>query len=990
MIFSLFVFAAFWLFIGYLVLLDGFVFDTVTLPHTKITRLYIKLDKKLFVGADRVAIRLTAPNPAPLETTLRETLWGLKRANEAFSILDEVRVKTLTVQTHDHNVILSDAVLSRGKKLRLSVHDVRYGSAVRRTRIAALPTRDLIDRIKPLWQQVESIAVTSLTVESPERQSTAAGLSLVNRGRLTLAVDRIALPAIVPSAAGVPPLQTIATAVDAVALEDYLRTTTLEHLTIGDLAVGRDHYRIDLGETLTVDGERLNLRADVTPRDRGEARIRIGRFAWHPDDLAVEGTVDLAKEPLSARFRGRVKAYGITAEGNISAVPGTVTIDVASAQSRSLAPLVAKLPLDPVVASWLTEKVRADNYRLASLHLSLDPATGSVRPESLHGDADLDRAVVRFHPDLDLIAVPHAHIRLADNNFLITLDDSRYGDKLIRNGRVGINDAIFGSDPTILTVALRTRGILDDSASAILGAYGIRLPLHQADGTTDVDLNLSVNLRTEATDAFASIAIRDAHFAVGSTPVAIPDGHVVVDNTMIALHDVRLQYTDLFDGTVNGWIDASHKNASGDLRIARLDIPVASSRAIAIRESVLPIRFAFDGIPRLSFPTLRTDLDLPEDGNLTIRSAAIAALLPYSPFGRDLGLADGAFRVTSDFETTRLDANLTGLKTPLLHNGTMVTALGVSLVNDSRKTDIIADDGRIRAHLGDDGNDVHLCNRDIDLTMIPAGGDTKKPGRTTVTAENIRLFYNRFVFPVERLRVNNDINGTYVTGAYGKARGWGELREGILHLRLDDLDQSYVTAASGFDGLSKGIYTLTVDGPVDRLDGNLTIRNGMISDLGAFNTVIAVINAIPSLFTLNSDFGFGTSGLAFHKATILFHRDGDLLTLSAIDIDGTHTDISGRGTVNLTTKALTLDLQVDTVKSLSEVLGKIPMAGYILLGKEKNFTTHIRIGGTIDDPQIKTFVMKGFLLTPWNIFKRVITYPFHLFETTKDFFDNEE
>ena len=58
----------------------------------------------------------------------------------------------------------------------------------------------------------------------------------------------------------------------------------------------------------------------------------------------------------------------------------------------------------------------------------------------------------------------------------------------------------------------------------------------------------------------------------------------------------------------------------------------------------------------------------------------------------------------------------------------------------------------------------------------------------------------------------------------------------------------------------------------------------------------------------------------------------------------------------------------------------IAQAGYALLGEDGHLSTSLLIEGSLDDPKVKTQVTQDILLTPFNIIKRTIKWPFKVID----------
>ncbi len=70
-------------------------------------------------------------------------------------------------------------------------------------------------------------------------------------------------------------------------------------------------------------------------------------------------------------------------------------------------------------------------------------------------------------------------------------------------------------------------------------------------------------------------------------------------------------------------------------------------------------------------------------------------------------------------------------------------------------------------------------------------------------------------------------------------------------------------------------------------------------------------------------------------------------------------------------------LELKTLKSASEAISKVPILNYVILGKNQEISTNLKIDGSIDDPKfIPNF--NRYSKTPFNLIKNIIQLPANL------------
>ncbi|MDE5603788.1 MAG: AsmA-like C-terminal domain-containing protein, partial [Helicobacter sp.] len=143
------------------------------------------------------------------------------------------------------------------------------------------------------------------------------------------------------------------------------------------------------------------------------------------------------------------------------------------------------------------------------------------------------------------------------------------------------------------------------------------------------------------------------------------------------------------------------------------------------------------------------------------------------------------------------------------------------------------------------------------------------------------------------------------------------------------------------------------------------------------------IDTIPALLSLKNP-GFNQDGYYVKNGVIQFGLNKEFLAIESLELNGSSIDIKGRGILSLNNNNLDFYAQLLTVKSLSNIINKIPVVNYILLGKEGKIYTNFKIQGTLENPIIQTKVAQDILLSPFNILKRVIASPFEIFNRTEN------
>jgi hypothetical protein len=132
------------------------------------------------------------------------------------------------------------------------------------------------------------------------------------------------------------------------------------------------------------------------------------------------------------------------------------------------------------------------------------------------------------------------------------------------------------------------------------------------------------------------------------------------------------------------------------------------------------------------------------------------------------------------------------------------------------------------------------------------------------------------------------------------------------------------------------------------------------------------------------DPGFSEQGFKIRKGVAEYQMIKDeKIIFDYIYIKGSSSTIAGKGTIDLKNNKINMKLAIKTAKSLGNVVGQIPLLGYILMGEDKSMTIGLKIKGTLDKPKVETSAAKDILTLPLELIKRTLESPKQMIEETK-------
>jgi hypothetical protein len=250
--------------------------------------------------------------------------------------------------------------------------------------------------------------------------------------------------------------------------------------------------------------------------------------------------------------------------------------------------------------------------------------------------------------------------------------------------------------------------------------------------------------------------------------------------------------------------------------------------------------------------------------------------------------------------------------------------------------------------------------------------------RLTVLGSKSVIRYGRYVLLSDAYRLDIDGEDLRFDGVLGEDHLHIEKQGPQLKAEAERIDDRMLHALIHFNGLQEGRYTLHLEGSEAKgYTGEILIEGGVLRDVKVYNDMIALFNTLPALVSFSSP-GFSPKGFEIKKGRILFSIQGETLTLESIVLEGRSATVAGKGTVDLQSKALDVELAIQTAREVGRTLGSIPVVGYILFGKDKSLTVGVRITGTLAKPKVQTNPVGEALLYPLELLKRTLMAPMQL------------
>ena len=191
----------------------------------------------------------------------------------------------------------------------------------------------------------------------------------------------------------------------------------------------------------------------------------------------------------------------------------------------------------------------------------------------------------------------------------------------------------------------------------------------------------------------------------------------------------------------------------------------------------------------------------------------------------------------------------------------------------------------------------------------------------------------------------------------------------------DNFNDKFMDGLAEFSDFKGGKLGFYLTGKDDKIEGVVKITDTIIKDYKSLNNVFALLNTIPALVTFSVPH-YNAKGLKVQEGYTSFSIEEKIMKIKGFHVNADELAFNGSGTVNIDT--MTHNVEMSLVTEATTNLAKIPLLGYILVGKEENTaTTTLTMSGPLEDPVIKNTLAKDIGVGSFNILKRTLTFPVH-------------
>jgi hypothetical protein len=185
---------------------------------------------------------------------------------------------------------------------------------------------------------------------------------------------------------------------------------------------------------------------------------------------------------------------------------------------------------------------------------------------------------------------------------------------------------------------------------------------------------------------------------------------------------------------------------------------------------------------------------------------------------------------------------------------------------------------------------------------------------------------------------------------------------------------------------NNGRMNLAAQGSFDNFSVLFKIEDTLLTKFRVMNNILAFLNSIPALITLSLP-EFNSKGLPIQSAVIGMIVQNGTATIKSFTLESPEMTMAGSGNVNFPEN--TIDMNFNIITQAKTNIGKIPLLGYVLVGKKKRPSLTINVAGNLQNPVVHNSALEDVISLPFNILFRTLALPFHLVDSMTDSAQNE-
>ena len=773
--------------------------------------------------------------------------------------------------------------------------------------------------------------------------------------------------------------------------------TIFQEISLENVQIG-DDFKLKilfLDDIFFIDSPYLNV--DIKFQNEQQDGIdlfSVRNLSFKDFNVSISGEGSANFDKNDYKFEGNFTSHELRGKLNFALKDTFLTYKAYDVEAGSIKNFIDELDrrieLNSEVKNWIYGYIVADDYELKEINGKADLAKNNFYLNDLNATANTKNLLVKFEKDLPAVNVGEANITLKNSKLKFDLISPIYKGKKLDGSSVAINN-IFDEKSANLELLIKTKSIYDEAINEILKAYKIVVPVKQLSGKMDASLKILIKLDEKSLENFdEKSVIANGEFKLSDAVLEIAGSKFNAKNALVKL----INTTNLnIDATgfgleffkANAKADINLQKSTGEIKgvIESFDLKEKNDEILAFKNEPFSAFLDFSKADETLLKIEPFGLDMSFGSESKIATKNSKFFIENSPVLKQNGVRgfDELSIKSKDFTDLEIFAKEVNFDLPFLDkNGSkyenddlkiLVSKAGVKVDSASKKLSL---DIKEKA--------INVKTKDLNLLVLDDNKTSEQSTPLELLAKNgdiILRDLNKTLpftsFSAEKKGKSTSLNGLAQQGRVGYFND-----EKSINLDAPDISGEFINDLFGIKSFEGGKFRLKMLGENSKnFKAEVRFFDTFLKDYIFYQRLLSFLNSVPSLLSFKTP-DFNDKGFTVKNGKILLTRNGDMIEFLAIEMIGTSADIGGRGTIDLKSKKINIDLELKLLKDASSIIDKIPLVNQIILGKDRSLSTVIAIRGTTDKPEYSTQILQDALLSPLKIIRNVIQAPFLIFE----------
>lgn len=702
-----------------------------------------------------------------------------------------------------------------------------------------------------------------------------------------------------------------------------------------------------------------------------------------------------------------------------------IKYNISSKPFKSISFIETFITLPKAVKQWSIQRLKASSYQIKN-------AEGTVFLPHFHPDLKNFKAtlvmkdiLLNFKDEVTPLKAKLLDIDFKQGDLYLTMKSPKLDDIDLQGSKAVINN-LLGKEKS-LRIDLQSISPINDTLIGVLSAYKVDLPLKQIDGNSKLSCQIIIPFSKKKVKISAKVDTNKSNFKIKDQTLFVDkldltyknrelhikdstfvyDKKVIADvNTSFYLESKQLNINALiydnnntFQANITSGTNFNTKLSSGKIGIEY----VKYGKYLNIKNKTIPYTLSFGDNVHAYFPTANVSYHFKnKEHRLIIESLTEA--YKFIPVLDEFEIAQGNIEVrTENFDDFKIYSKISGFDLPVYRKGEQLKTVEldteildksyIHIKSPNKFFDIKID---MREELVVDATFKHLGfyidvskeNNESNITKKKQGKKEFRLSELTLPMITItatdgfigfngrRLDYNSTKIYTNDKIIDFDLN-------FEKSKLYFRKFGDKLLFKASNITDKVINNLVGKTVIEGGLIDITAHGEnEDNITGTVSFKNTNIKDIAVVNRIMAFLNFINPLSTIQTTArlaasGFKLSGYKAKEGLIKYNYKAQekMLDLYSIYTKGDMADFDANAKIDLKNKTIDSKIKIIFMKDYSTLVGAIPILNYIVLGDDKNVAITADITGKLSDPNIETHLTKETTHVPVNILKRIIMLP---------------